>query len=90
MNATNANMKNVTFAVSESMLGEIRQVVQKGWKPSMNSVVREALEKYLQEIKQEQIRLDMLEASNDPLFLADVKECSRAFRSVDQESSAEW
>lgn len=82
--------KNVTFAVPTPLMDEIRDLVKQGRKPSINSLVREALEKYMQDIKNEDLRLDMVEASNDPLFSADVEDCTKAFRFTDKEGFPEW
>ena len=84
------NNKNVTFTVPTPIIKEIQNLVKAGWKPSINSLVREALERYLKEVKQEKIRQDMLEASKDPLFLADVNDCAKSFRFVDKEGVPEW
>ena len=82
--------KNVTFAVPTPLMDEIRYLVKQGRKPSINSLVREALEKYLQDIKNEDLRLDMVDASNDPLFFADVETCAKSFRFTDKEGLPEW
>jgi metal-responsive CopG/Arc/MetJ family transcriptional regulator len=84
------NIKNVTFALPVTMMDEIRQVAKKQCHSSINSLVREALERYLEEKRWEEIRQDMLEASRDPLFLADVKGCAASFRHVDHEGVPEW
>ena len=84
------NIKNVTFALPVTMMDEIRQLAKKQYHSSINSLVREALERYLEEKRREEIRQDMLEASRDPLFLADVKGCAASFRHVDREGVPEW
>ena len=61
-----ANIKNVTFALPVTMMDEIRQLAKKQRQSSINSLVREALEHYLEEKRREEIRQDMLEASRDP------------------------
>ena len=85
-----ANIKNVTFALPVTMMDEIRQLAKKQRQSSINSLVREALERYLEEKQKEEIRHDMLEASCDPLFLADVKSCAASFHHVDREGVPEW
>lgn len=85
-----ANIKNVTFALPVTMMDEIRQLAKNQRQSSINSLVREALERYLAEKQKEEIRHDMLEASRDPLFLADVKSCAASFRHVDREDVPEW
>ena len=84
------SMKNVTFALPTPIMQEIRDLVKKGRKSSINSLVREALELYLKEVRQEEIRKDMLQASKDPLFLADVNDCAKSFRFIDKEGMPEW
>ena len=84
------NIKNVTFALPVTMMDEIRQLAKSQRKSSINSLVREALEHYLAEKQKEEIRHDLLEASRDPLFLADVKGCAASFRHVDHEGVPEW
>ena len=84
------NIKNVTFALPVTMMDEIRQLAKSQRKSSINSLVREALERYLAEKQKEEIRHDLLEASRDPLFLADVKGCAASFRHVDREGVPEW
>ena len=85
-----ANIKNVTFALPVTMMDEIRQLAKKQRHSSINSLVREALERYLEEKRREEIRHNMLEASCDPLFLSDVKNCTVAFRHTDREGLPEW
>jgi len=50
----------------------------------MSSTIK--LEKYLDEKRREEFRPDMLEAGQDPLFLADAEKCMRDFASIDKES----
>ena len=40
--------------------------------------------------KKQEVRQAMLRAANDPLFLADVDECSQKFRHADEECTVEW
>ena len=87
---TATNIKNVTFALPVILMDEIRLLAKKELNSSINSLVREALERYLAEKNKEEIRSDMLEASRDPLFLADVKSCTHAFRYADSEDLPEW
>ena len=84
------SMKNVTFALPTPIMQEIRDLVARGQKPSINSLVREALERYLKDVREESIRQDMLEASKDPLFLADVNDCANSFRFTDKEGIPKW
>ncbi|BBB93539.1 ribbon-helix-helix domain-containing protein [Methylomusa anaerophila] len=82
--------KNVTFSLPAELMDNIRKLVEEGYKTSINNLVREALEMYLKEVQQVQIREAMLRAAKDPLFQADVGECEFDFRHVDKECSIEW
>jgi Arc/MetJ-type ribon-helix-helix transcriptional regulator len=87
---TTAATKNVTFTLPTLLMQEVRDLVNRGKHPSINNLVREALECYVTEAKREELRRDMLEASQDPLFWADVKDCATAFRYTDRETDSQW
>ena len=57
---------------------------------SINSFVRNALEFQLKQVKREQFRRNIAEASQDQLFLADVAQCQKDFRFLDKEEFDEW
>ena len=50
-----ANIKNVTFALPVTMMDEIRQLAKSRRQSSINSLVREALERYLAEKRNREI-----------------------------------
>lgn len=82
--------KNFTFALPAGMMEEIRSVTKAEMNISINSFVRNALEFQLKEVKREQFRKDMAEASQDQLFLADVAQCQKDFQHPDKEEFEEW
>ena len=82
--------KNFTFALPAGMMEEIRSVTKSELNISINSFVRNALEFQLKEVKREQFRRNIAEASQDRLFLADVAQCQKDFRFLDKEEFDEW
>lgn len=82
--------KNFTFALPAGMMEEIRSVTKSELNISINSFVRNALEFQLKEVKREQFRRNIAEASQDQLFLADVAQCQKDFRFLDKEELDEW
>jgi Arc/MetJ-type ribon-helix-helix transcriptional regulator len=82
--------KNVTFSLPATLMENVRELVEEGYKSSINNLVREALESYLAGVKKNRIREAMLRAIQDPLFLADVNECENDFRHTDKECNIEW
>ena len=82
--------KNFTFALPAGMMEEIRSVTKSELNISINSFVRNALEFQLKEVKREQFRRNIADASQDQLFLADVAQCQKDFRFLDKEEFDEW
>ena len=82
--------KNFTFALPAGMMEEIRSVTKSELNISINSFVRNALEFQLKEVKREQFRRNIAEASQDQLFLADVAQCQKDFRFLDKKEFDEW
>ena len=82
--------KNLTFALPAGMMEEIRSVTKSELNISINSFVRNALEFQLKQVKREQFRRNIAEASQDQLFLADVAQCQKDFRFLDKEEFDEW
>ena len=81
-----ATVKNVSIALPVELMDRVRCFAREKANVSINNIVREALEKYLAEKRREEFRQDMLEASQDPLFLADAEKCMRDFENIDRES----
>ncbi len=84
-----AKLKNVTFSLPENLIDSYRQLAQNNQVASMNAAVREAMEAYIAEKRQEQLLHEMEEAAKDPLFMEDLNETMRAFALADQDTWAE-
>ena len=81
-----ATVKNISVALPVELMNRVRVFAREKANISINNLVREALEKYLEEKRREEFRRDMLEASQDPLFLADAEKCASDFVHIDREN----
>ncbi len=76
-----------TFFLSEDILSEIKELIAVKGVRSQNALVEEALREYISRAKREIRHQQYLEASKDPLFLADIEEIEKAFKHADAETA---
>jgi len=81
--------RKATFLLPSRLLEEVKAVVSQGSSRSINAFVEQALSDLLQRVRQEQRRRAYAQASEDPLFLADLKAVGAAFETADEESLTE-
>ncbi len=81
--------KKATFILDEKIMEESKEYVAKKRFKSMNAFVEKAIKDEIAKIKKEEIRAALLEASQDPLFLADLKEIEEDFTHADFEKREE-
>ncbi len=84
---TNPAKRKSTFFLSEEILSEMKEVISIKGIRSQNALVEKALREYISRIKREILRQEYIEASKDPLFLADVEEVEKAFKHADAETA---
>jgi hypothetical protein len=77
--------KKATFILDEKIMEQSKEYVTKKRFKSMNAFVEKALQDEIAKIKKEEIKAALLEASQDPLFLADLKEIEEDFACADFE-----
>lgn len=77
-------LKNVTFSLPTDLVEKLKRHVNDLQLPSVNQVVREALEARVIELEREKLRLSMRAAAKDPLFMKDMEECMAAFKYADK------
>ncbi len=77
--------KKATFVLNEQLMADVKKVVEAGHSRSMSNFVETAVKDELAKIKAEQVKKAIVEASRDPLFLADIKEVEKDFAAVDFE-----
>ena len=79
--------KKVTLSLDAQLVEQVKQLVQQGEAKSQSEFFEGALRTKLKEIKREQRRQALIEASRDPLFLADIEEIEREFAYADAEAA---
>ena len=75
-----------TFVIDDGVLQDAREYVKKNHLKSLSAFVERSIRKELTRMRQEKIRIDLLSAGNDRLFMADVMEIQQAFEHVDKEA----
>lgn len=84
-----SKLKNITFSLPVDLIEKLKECANNNYINSMNAGVREALEKYIENIEKEKLYEEMVEASNDSLFMEDLCDSMNAFSVSDEESSKE-
>ena len=88
-----SKVKNVTFSLPNELIEKFKEYAKERYISSLNAGVREALEEYSNKIEKEILKKEMIEASNDRLFLNDLKESMDSFASSDADlykEAQEW
>lgn len=79
--------KKATFVLDEQIMLKAKMVVDKGLFKSMNAFVETAIKEELERIEKEKVKIAIVEASKDPLFLSDLKEIEKDFNYADFEET---
>ena len=74
-----------TFVIKDELIIQVREAVKYGYYKSLTSFVENALKNELRALKKAKIRKEIIEASKDPLFLADIAEIEEDFKYSDYE-----
>jgi len=74
-----------TFILDEEIMEKGRVLVKEKRFKSMNAFIDKAIRDELAALGKEEIKKALLEASKDPLFLADIKEVEKNFAHSDFE-----
>jgi len=74
-----------TFVIKDEIIMQVKEAVKEGYYKSITSFVENALKNKLEDLKKEKIRKEILKASKDPLFLADIAEIEEDFKHADFE-----
>jgi len=74
-----------TFVIKDEIIMQVKEAVKEGYCKSMTSFIEDALKSKLDNLKKEKVRKEILEASKDPLFLADIAEIEEDFKRADFE-----
>ena len=79
--------KKTTFILDDGIIGQAKEIVEKGTFKSMIAFVETAIKDELERIKKERIKAAIKDAAKDPLFLADIREIEKDFEHVDFEEA---
>ena len=74
-----------TFVIKDEIIMQVKEAVKYGYYKSLTSFVENALKNELRTLKKAKIRKEIIEASKDPLFLADIAEIEEDFKYSDYE-----
>ncbi len=79
--------KKVTLSLDNKLVEEVQRLVREGRAKSQSEFFGEALEAQLKEIRKQRRRKLLLEASRDPVFLAEIEQLEHEFASADAEAA---
>lgn len=82
-------LKNYTFSLPIELHQKLKQYSTEGYVPSVNAAVKEALESYVKEIEKQHLYKKMKEASQDSMFMEDLKKSMDDFSFSDFEATKE-
>ncbi len=77
--------KKATFIIDEAVLEEAKTVVETKRDKSLNSFVEKAIKDKIRIIRREEIKKALVEASQDPMFLSDLRDVEYDFQFADFE-----
>lgn len=77
--------KKATFLINEVVLEEAKAIVERKRFKSLNSFVEKAIKNEIERIRREEIKKAILEASQDPKFLSDLRDVEYDFEFADFE-----
>jgi len=81
--------KNFTFSLPPELLDRLKKHSQKGYVPSVNSAVKEAIESYVVKVDKKYLYNQMKEAAENPDFVEDLEAAMADFSYVDYETTRE-
>ncbi len=76
-----------TVLLEEEIFHEVKRLVGKGGYRSLNACVNEALRRFLAYERQACLEKETVEASQDEMFLADIKATMEDFKHVDADTA---
>jgi len=74
-----------TYTLSKNLVNSLKSFVKEGYVSSQSKLVEEALKSYVKKLMDAKIAHEFDKASNDTLFLKDIKETNYDFQFSDQE-----
>ena len=77
--------KKATFVIDQAILDEAKSIVETKRFKSLNRFVEEAIKYEIERIRKEEIKKAIHEASQDPIFLSDIRDAEHDFEFTDFE-----
>jgi len=77
--------KKATFVIDQAVLEEAKSIVETKRFKSLNRFVEEAIKGEIERIRKGEIEKAIHEASQDPIFLSDIREVEHDFEFADFE-----
>ena len=77
--------KKATFVINEVVLEEAKAIVETKRFKSLNSFVEKAIKDRIERIRKDEIKKAIHEASQDPIFLSDLRDVEYEFEFADFE-----
>jgi len=74
-----------TFVIKDEIIMQVKEAVKYGYYKSLTSFVENALKNELKALKKAEIKKEIIAASKDPIFLADIAEIEEDFKHSDYE-----
>jgi len=74
-----------TFVIKDEIIMQVKEAVREGYCKSITSFVEDALKSKLETLRKEKVLKEIIKASKDPLFLADIAEIEKDFKHADFE-----
>lgn len=74
-----------TFVIKDEIIMQVKEAVRNGYYKSFTSFVENALKNELNVLKKAEIRKEIIAASKDPMFLADIADIEEDFKYSDFE-----
>lgn len=79
--------RKATFVLPAQVLDEMHELVSIGLANSVSSLVREAIESKVRELREELLKKEFEEAARDPYFMKDIDQTMNLFHSADGETA---
>ena len=83
------NSKNYTFSLPVELMDKVKTYSEIHESPSINGMVREAVEQYVIKLDKALLGQQMQKAASDPQFMEDLNACMKDFKIADNEALPE-
>lgn len=82
-----ARSRKITLSLRQDILEPLTEAVAQGMAPSKTALVDRAIRRELKDIRGHMMAVEWERAAKDPLFMRDVQEVEKAFKTADAETA---